>query len=154
MALGGTFGGAVVLDPVKLAELLRGSTGPVYRKLLEDGQRVLVQARIEAPQSQAGPAVPNSVRRGKARQPGDLKRSIVMRAATYNGEPAVYVGTQDPVGVFVHEGTVPHLILPRRGKFLVFYLPRAGRVVYAKRVQHPGTKPNRFLIRALKVISR
>lgn len=154
MALGGTFGGAVVLDPVKLAELLRGPNGPVFRHLMESGQKVLVQARIEAPQSQAGPAVPNSVRRGKARQPGDLKRSIVMRTATFNGEPAVYVGTQDPVGGWVHEGTQPHQIVPRNAKRLAFYFPRAGKVIYTKRVNHPGSRPNRFLLRALRVIGR
>lgn len=154
MALGGTFGGAVVLDPVKLAELLRGSNGPVFRKLIEDGHRVRLQAIIEAPQSANGPAVPNQFRRGKARQPGDLKRSIVMRTATYNGEPAVYVGTQDPVGVFVHEGTQAHRIVPRNASRLVFFWPRAGKVVHLKAVNHPGSRPNRFLIRALAVIGR
>lgn len=153
-ALGGTFGGKVTIDPVKLAELLRGPKGPVYRQLLVDGNRVLVQARIECPKSAAGPAIPNQSRRGKARQPGDLSRSQVMRVSTFNGEPAVYVGTQDPIGVYVHEGTSPHRIVPVRARRLVFFSARAGKVIYAKAVNHPGNKPNRWLLRSLKVLGR
>jgi hypothetical protein len=43
---------------------------------------------------------------------------------------------------FVDEGTHPHTIVPkRRGGVLVFYWPRVGRVVYLKRVSHPGNPP-------------
>lgn len=153
-ALGGIFGGKVTIDPAKMAELLRGPKGPVYRALLVDGNKVLVQARILCPRSAAGPAIPNQFRRGKARQPGDLARSQVMRVSTYNGEPAVFVGTQDPIGVFVHEGVPPHRIVPRNAKKLVFYWPRAGRVVFLKGVNHPGNRPNRWLLRSLSVLGR
>jgi hypothetical protein len=154
MALGGTFANKVILNPGAMAQLLKGPTGPVYRDLQVKGARVLAQARIECPKSAAGPSVPNDRRRGRKRQPGDLARSQVMRNGSYNGEPAVFVGTQDPIGAFVHEGTVPHLILPKNGKHLVFYWGRAGRVVYLKQVHHPGSKPNRWLIRSLRVLGR
>lgn len=153
MALGGTFGNAVTIYPDKLAEVLKGPQGPVYRDLMVKGNRVLNRARIEAPRSQAGPAVPNQYRRGKRRQPGDLARGQVMRVGTFGGQPAVFVGTQDPVGLYVHEGTQAHLILPRSGKRLVFFWPKAGRVVYLKQVHHPGNRPNRWLLRSLVAIN-
>ena len=43
---------------------------------------------------------------------------------------------------FVSEGTRPHLILPRRRRFLSWLGPQ-GRV-FARRVNHPGTRPNRW----------
>lgn len=45
-------------------------------------------------------------------------------------------------GQFVREGTKPHVILPRKGKYLRFEI--GGRVVYTKRVNHPGSKPNPY----------
>lgn len=41
---------------------------------------------------------------------------------------------------YVSEGTRPHVIKPRRAKALRFTV--GGRVVYATKVDHPGTKPN------------
>ena len=62
----------------------------------------------------------------------------------------------------VHEGSKPHDIVPRRRKALRFAAspggatltgrPRKGaQVVFAKRVRHPGNKPNPFMIRGLKL---
>jgi hypothetical protein len=42
-----------------------------------------------------------------------------------------------------HQGTRPHIIVPRRAQTLRFY--SRGRIVYSKLVHHPGTKPNRYL---------
>ena len=48
-----------------------------------------------------------------------------------------------------HEGARPHIILPRKpGGTLRFRI--AGRVVFARRVNHPGNKPNRYLSRHLR----
>lgn len=48
---------------------------------------------------------------------------------------------------FVIPGTRAHVILPRHAKVLRFVV--GGQVVFAMRVQHPGTKPNPFHERAL-----
>lgn len=60
----------------------------------------------------------------------------------------------------VHEGSKPHDIRPRRRKALRFApgagatltgRPRRGaQVVFAKRVRHPGNKPNPFMLRGLR----
>jgi hypothetical protein len=48
-----------------------------------------------------------------------------------------------PYAIYVHEGTRPHVILPLRKRAL--YWPGAAHPV--RSVQHPGSKPNRFLER-------
>lgn len=45
--------------------------------------------------------------------------------------------------LFVEGGTVPHAIVPRRRQFLRF--EQGGRIRFAKRVWHPGTKAARFM---------
>ena len=51
---------------------------------------------------------------------------------------------------FVIDGTRPHVILPRRARHLRFVI--GGRVIFARRVRHPGTRPNPFPQRALERI--
>ena len=45
-------------------------------------------------------------------------------------------------------GSKRHMIYPRKAKVLRF-VSSGGKVVFAKKVNHPGTKPNNFLERAL-----
>lgn len=45
--------------------------------------------------------------------------------------------------VYVHEGTKPHVIKPKTGKAL--FWPGASHPV--RSVKHPGTKPNRFMLK-------
>lgn len=42
-------------------------------------------------------------------------------------------------------GSSPHVILPVRGDYLVFFWPKVGRRVRARRVNHPGTRPYAML---------
>lgn len=139
----------VILDPVKLAEVLRGRNGPVVRRLIEDGELVKIEARRLVGVYQPPDAYSASHRR---RRPGTLRDSIVKRVVSRGGEPAVEVGSEDPVALWHHEGTRPHTIAARRRPLLVFYWKRVGHVVAFRRVNHPGTRPNRFLLNALRVL--
>ncbi len=47
-----------------------------------------------------------------------------------------------------HEGTRPHIIVPQRAEMLRFKV--GGKIVFAHKVTHPGTKPNPYLRRALR----
>lgn len=51
-----------------------------------------------------------------------------------------------------HEGTRPHIIVPQRATMLRFKV--GGRIVYAHKVMHPGTKPNPYLRNALREAGR
>lgn len=131
----------VVMDPAKLAELLRGPNGPVMRRLIQDGEAVKDRARqlvgVHKP-------VPGERR---TRRSGQLRDSIVKRIR----EPGVVeVGSEDPIALLHHEGTPPHVITgnPR----LVFFWPKVGRVVAFPKVNHPGTRPNPYLVKALDVL--
>lgn len=141
----GTF---VQIDPVKLAEFMRSSDGPVFRMLIEDGERVKDEAKRRAPVYQEPPGGPT-----RKRRPGQLRDSIVKRVGVENDLPVVQVGSEDPVALLVHEGTQPHTI--PANPVLAFWSNRYGRVIVVRTpnfVQHPGTDPNRFLLESLEVL--
>lgn len=146
--LGGTFQG-VVIDSTKLAELLRGPNGPVVRELIEAGELVKREAQRRVGVYQPPDAYSAANRR---RRPGTLRDSIVKRLVDRGGKVVLQVGSEDGIALLHHEGTEPHVIAARRRPMLVFYWPKVGRVVAFKRVNHPGTSPNRFLTDALQVL--
>lgn len=76
---------------------------------------------------------------------GDLARRIVKNRVWAGLNPAVDIVSQVPYSAVHHFGSRPHVILPRKpGGVLRF--PSRGGVVYARRVNHPGTKANPFLL--------
>lgn len=72
-----------------------------------------------------------------------LQRSINHKLATKSGGLVVAIGSNNKIALLHHNGARPHIIAARRAKTLRFY--SRGRIVYAKVVHHPGTKPNRYL---------
>lgn len=52
-----------------------------------------------------------------------------------------------PYALYVHGGTKPHTITPKRRRALRWV--SGGDFVFAKRVRHPGTQPDEFLYDAL-----
>lgn len=48
------------------------------------------------------------------------------------------------------KGARPHVIRPHRAPALVFYWPKAGRVVHLRKVNHPGNKPQRWFAPGLR----
>lgn len=146
---GGSF---YVINPVALAELLRGPTGPVVRDMILRGERVKQEAiRIAPIGTSSGP---DKLGLEGRHAPGNLQRHIVKRVAEDGKGIMVIVGVENvPYAIWVHEGSPPHDIYPVRATRLVFFSERAGKVIYmppGKPVHHPGNKPNRFLIRALR----
>lgn len=84
---------------------------------------------------------------------GELVKDIKPgRTVTGRTGPESSVQSGSDHSVFVHGGTGPHIIRPRRpNKFLVFRT-RFGRTVFAKSVRHPGTPANKFLWNALRAV--
>lgn len=82
--------------------------------------------------------------------PGGMKAGI--RAQIRRGPGGDFEGVinlRHPAALYVTGGTRPHRIQPRRpGGVLRFTV--GGKVVYARFVNHPGTKPNDFMQRALR----
>lgn len=75
---------------------------------------------------------------------GTLRQSI---RSGMTGLSRGYVEVQANYGIFVHEGTRPHTIKVVNRKVLAN--KRTGQV-FGRVVQHPGTKANPFLIRAIE----
>lgn len=123
----------VFISPSKVAAYFKDPNGDLTRDLVKRGTRVQ-----------------NEARRLVGKRTHNLEHRIVKRVVQINGVPVVQVGA---VGVkyalWHHEGTRPHVIRPVRAKALRFEVD--GNVVFARRVNHPGTKPNRYLINALRV---
>jgi hypothetical protein len=120
----------------------------VAKALLVAGQIVKQGAKQRVGVYSPPAGDPNPPRR--SRRPGTLRDSIVTRLVEDSQTGvAVLVGSEDPIALLHHEGTVPHIIRARRKPFLVFYWPKVGRVVRFKQVNHPGTKPNRYLADSL-----
>lgn len=74
---------------------------------------------------------------------GALKSSIRYELKKKYGSLAVIITAHDKKAMMHHEGTRPHIIVPKKAKTLRFQ--QHGRIVYAQVVHHPGTKPNKFL---------
>ena len=146
---------SVRVDSRALARELRGPNGPVIRDLFRAGDQVKAEAKrlvgVSKPDGLEG--YPN--RKPRGRPHGQLRDSIVKRLATTTSGVAVEVAAVDPIALWHHEGTRPHKIplAPKPpGKWLLFKWN--GKAVFAKQVSHKGTKPNRFLLNALRVLRR
>lgn len=70
----------------------------------------------------------------------------VESGAGYRDIVAGRVG-KTPYTIWHHDGSAPHVIRPRRARALRFEIN--GRVIFAAKVNHPGTRGTKFLTRAL-----
>lgn len=126
----------IVLDGAALAQMLRGSNGMVWNEMLRRGQLVQDAARrqIRLGHVHGGDGRPN------------LRDTLIKRVVKQpNGDVSVMIGSDSPIAMIHHEGTRPHQILPVKSRFLVFP-GKGGGVVFATKVNHPGTHANRYLV--------
>lgn len=118
------------------ADFQRTIRGASRRELTEAGRRVVNRAKILAPVDT-----------------GRLRASIRMDPPRlFTLRPSVTIGSDVEYAGFVNDGTRPHIIRPKNKQVLRFVV--GGRVVYAKVVHHPGTRPRPFLDRALREVAR
>lgn len=118
------------LDRGRIQRMLRLPGGMVYRNMERRVRRVEAEA----------------IRRA----PGSMKQGIRVRIERGpGGEFRGRVTSTHPATIFVVNDTRPHMIFPRRpGGVLRFTV--GGRVVYARFVNHPGTKAQPFLQEAIR----
>jgi hypothetical protein len=120
-----TFKGLVLYKPILNFELTnrRGMVGRYLHRLAE---KIVVDAKHQV-----------GVKTGK------LRRSIRIEHTKYGREQAVKIGSRLHYAYLHHEGTKPHIIVPKGAHTLRFM--SKGVMVRTRLVRHPGTKPNRFL---------
>lgn len=81
---------------------------------------------------------------------GNLRRSISTSIARKAYGQQMKIGSNLRYAAAHHEGSRPHVIQGRRGGNLRF--TKNGRVIYTRRVMHPGTRPNKYLSTHLVVL--
>lgn len=125
----------------RLLALGTSPAGPLYVRMVTLGARV----QTKAAQNLSGSMV--KVRTGNL-------RSSLSSATEVRGTLLVETVTADAsYALDVHEGTRPHLILPRTGRVLAWKPASGGPMVFSTRARHPGTTGRPFLADALDVIA-
>ena len=76
---------------------------------------------------------------------GRLRSSIVL----LRKGPTIEFGMEE-YGIYVDQGTRPHMIFPRRAKVLRFIPEGEAEPVFARYVKHPGIQPTYWIGRATK----
>lgn len=120
----------VRIDQGALQRLLRRRGGRAHQTLSRRTERVADYVEAEAP-GRMGEFVSWHVEDG----PRGLQGVVIC------DHPAV---------LFVLNGTKPHLIRPRKRKGVLRF-EAGGDVVYTRLVRHPGTRPNNFMARGLRL---
>lgn len=83
---------------------------------------------------------------------GRLRASIQGEARrTWTLRPQFTVFSEVEYAPYVNDGTRPHVIRPKNAKALRFVVD--GQVVFARVVNHPGTRAKPFLDRAVRDVT-
>lgn len=114
------------LDNKALDSFLNSPTGPVGRHMRRIGLQILIGARAMV-----------------GRDTHRLAESLTMRHERTARSQFVKVGSDVNYALVHHEGASPHVIEPGPGRIVRF--SSGGRVVYAKRVEHPGFRGRKYL---------
>jgi hypothetical protein len=120
----------VEIDKV-LVDRFTSWQGPVGRSVSRLASRTVKEQKALAPK-----------RSGKLAASIRFTRGISSKGITFtSGSTLKYAG-------WMEHGTRPHVIRPKRpGGLLVFFWPKAGRTVFLRSVNHPGTRPYHYLSR-------
>lgn len=82
---------------------------------------------------------------------GALKASIGMLHTRNATGQYLKIGSSNKIALLHHQGSRPHMIQPRSQHGMLRF-HSGGRVIYSRRVMHPGTRPNRYLSDNLKYV--
>jgi len=126
-------GNVIFYEPV-IDRLLDQPGGAVGRYMRARGLRVLAGAKRQV-----------------GVKTGALRASLHMRHMRDPKGQYVTIGSSLPYARMHHEGTRPHLIRPTTPTGVLRFVTR-GQLVITHLVQHPGTRPNRYLTDNLKLL--
>ena len=103
----------------------------------------IVGKQLETATKDAGKLILKTEKEEVPVKTAQLKRSITMdyRPISVSIYPTVKYALP------VHEGSKPHVIVPTRKKLLRFKIN--GKWVFARKVNHPGNKANKFVERTV-----
>jgi hypothetical protein len=110
-------------------------------------EKELIKERREQLKVQARRLV-NLAEEEAPRASGEFASNIRFRTFQDSEGLGFRVTTQQPLGTFIQEGTRPHPIVARRAKALHFFI--GGQEFFRTSVKHPGTRPNKFMGKAVR----
>lgn len=114
----------------------------VRKKLMQlkaDAKPIITKSLVRG-----GHMIETTAKQKCAVKTGRLRSSITTETIKWD---EVHIGTNVEYGSYVEYGTGPHFIEPKNTSVLKFEI--GGEVIFAKRVYHPGTKPQPYLRPAL-----
>ena len=113
-----------------------------HRRAYQETERLVYRAV-----DRAGPEAVRHVRDkpGFTHRSGDTLAATKARAIRLRSGAKLVVSNRDRKAHWLEHGTRPHVIRPRRAKALRFFWRKIDQVVYFRQVNHPGTRPYRFL---------
>lgn len=126
-------GSTVRVDDAGVAELFESPQGDVYKYMERQARQIVFLAK-----------------RYVGKKTHALENSIGYRMLRAADGVFFEVEASNHIALLHHEGSRPHLITPHHGRALRF--KSRGRVVYARVVLHPGTRPNPYLVTALREV--
>ena len=83
---------------------------------------------------------------------GHLQDSTSWKTVRLSSGRVVRVENRAKYAAAIDRGAKPHVIEARRGKTLAF--TKNGKLMFRRRVNHPGNKPTKFLYRATSAAGR
>lgn len=134
---------------------------PTFRELngrFTRGNKELLENRRDLVRRQ-GRRMKDFLKTEAPKRTGKFASNIRFRTFVEQQAVGFRIYMPEPLATFIQKGTRAHTITPRNAKVLRFVvgggglaLPfggaHASNVVFATRVRHPGTRPNRFIGRA------
>lgn len=78
-------------------------------------------------------------------QTGNLRRNIWRRVES---AARGVIGVGEKYGAYVEFGTKPHIITPKKARVLKF--KSGGKTIFARKINHPGSRPYPFMEPAFK----
>lgn len=85
----------------------------------------------------------SAAKRKVGKNTGRLRQSISSNYKKRGTVGVLTITANMPYAKDHHEGTRRHVITPKRAQMLRF--SAGSRIVYTRKVEHPGTRPNHFL---------
>ncbi|WP_141576123.1 hypothetical protein [Actinomadura sp. WMMA1423] len=101
--------------------------------------------RAEAARAAADAVCPRSEDGRNGQDAGHLASTIRVERRGFARRVLYGNDTTASYAVIIEWGSRRHMIYPRKGKYLRWVDPATGRVIFARKVDHPGTRPYRVM---------
>lgn len=132
-----------------MSAVFRLTSNPTWRDArgrFARAEQALLAARRDEYRA-LGAQARDALRAAAPRKTGKFAAGIRYRTFERGDDLGVTLSVPAPLGDYITEGTKAHVIRPVSASVLAF--EAGGETVFARYVNHPGTRPNPFIARTL-----